>query len=675
MCGDHLQAAGRGIHRPGGRVHQLKRRARVLAGALRPCPRRRRIVRRRRRQRHAQHDDGELREDGDDDRDLGGRPPAARRRRRAAARHRRARRRLAPRPTTQDDVARRAARRQGRGRAGEGRHARLRHRGRHAPTRGRRTGRAARPACYVLLAIGVRPAVRGHRQTARSCRCSSKSVEHNADYTEWTMHIRDGIKFQDGTPLDGAAVKFNIDSCQYCAADRRRVTRRSTTSTASGQDVTITTRAARGSPCPRTSPTRQCALHVLAEVAGQPARRPAAQRQVAGLRRRAGRDAGRRRPGQAGRARCVQVRVVHAGQRQRLQGRRATTTTGVARTASPVRTCRTSTRIEAVVAVDDRQPLERAALRPVRRHPHRQRATRSASSSTTTASRSTRRRSLRRHRLHHAERRRGRRADPEGKNADSPLLNVDCRRALARRSTTSAQRGARRRPRAGRPTVRSRPARSATSRTPATRSSTRTRPAPRWTSAWRRSGTDHIEFTFNTTNDPFNVESNTLIVSMWSDAFGDKVKATITPIEQGQYIGLALTGAFQALGWRSHGGIDPDQQRLLVAEHRRRRRSARWRSTSAASRTRTSTTRSTSSRPTPTRPPARRPPRTINRIFGEQVYNLWLTWALWGDHHAAVRQRRRGQRPARRQKGIGLAFAGRHQINQIWCDDGNCGRR
>ena len=54
-------------------------------------------------------------------------------------------------------------------------------------------------------------------------------------------------------------------------------------------------------------------------------------------------------------------------------------------------------------------------------------------------------------------------------------------------------------------------------------------------------GTDHIEFAFNTTNDPFNVETGTLVQSMWADAFGDKVKVTIAPIEQGQYIGLALT--------------------------------------------------------------------------------------------------------------------------------------
>ena len=48
---------------------------------------------------------------------------------------------------------------------------------------------------------------------------------------------------------------------------------------------------------------------------------------------------------------------------------------------------------------------------------------------------------------------------------------------------------------------------------------------------------------------------------MWTEAFGDQVNVTITPIEQGQYIGLALVGDFEALGWRSHFGADPDAQR------------------------------------------------------------------------------------------------------------------
>ncbi len=40
----------------------------------------------------------------------------------------------------------------------------------------------------------------------------AKSVDHNADYTQWTIGLRSGIKFQDGEPLNAAAVKQNIDA-------------------------------------------------------------------------------------------------------------------------------------------------------------------------------------------------------------------------------------------------------------------------------------------------------------------------------------------------------------------------------------------------------------------------------------------------------------------------------
>ena len=40
----------------------------------------------------------------------------------------------------------------------------------------------------------------------------AKSVEPNADHTEWTIGLRDGVTFHDGTPLDADAVKLNLDA-------------------------------------------------------------------------------------------------------------------------------------------------------------------------------------------------------------------------------------------------------------------------------------------------------------------------------------------------------------------------------------------------------------------------------------------------------------------------------
>jgi peptide/nickel transport system substrate-binding protein len=40
----------------------------------------------------------------------------------------------------------------------------------------------------------------------------AKSVTPNSDFTQWTIVLRPGVQFQDGTPLDAAAVKLNLDS-------------------------------------------------------------------------------------------------------------------------------------------------------------------------------------------------------------------------------------------------------------------------------------------------------------------------------------------------------------------------------------------------------------------------------------------------------------------------------
>lgn len=40
----------------------------------------------------------------------------------------------------------------------------------------------------------------------------AESLEPNADYTVWTMKLRDGVTFHDGTPLDATVVKNNLDA-------------------------------------------------------------------------------------------------------------------------------------------------------------------------------------------------------------------------------------------------------------------------------------------------------------------------------------------------------------------------------------------------------------------------------------------------------------------------------
>ena len=40
----------------------------------------------------------------------------------------------------------------------------------------------------------------------------AKSVTPNSDSTVWTIGLRPGVQFQDGTPLDAAAVKLNLDA-------------------------------------------------------------------------------------------------------------------------------------------------------------------------------------------------------------------------------------------------------------------------------------------------------------------------------------------------------------------------------------------------------------------------------------------------------------------------------
>ena len=61
------------------------------------------------------------------------------------------------------------------------------------------------PACYDSLVRVV-----GQKQP-RIVPDLATSWNHSADGKVWTFHLRSGVRFHDGTPLDAAAVKFTFD--------------------------------------------------------------------------------------------------------------------------------------------------------------------------------------------------------------------------------------------------------------------------------------------------------------------------------------------------------------------------------------------------------------------------------------------------------------------------------
>ncbi len=189
------------------------------------------------------------------------------------------------------------------------------------------------------------------------------------------------------------------------------------------------------------------------------------------------------------------------------------------------------------------------------------------------------------------------------------------------------------------------------------------------------SGQNPVTFSFNTTNDAFNVESNELIAAMWSEAFGDEIVAAISPVEQGQYIGLALAGVFQAQGWRNHGGVDPVEQWYW------------WHSASASPidpsvpelalnfgrfQDPLIDTALNTIRQNPDQAARIAAAEAVNRQFGENVWNLWTNWTLWGVIANTQVQNLTNLPIPDMDVPAAPVVAGKHHLVQVWCLDGNC---
>ena len=494
-----------------------------------------------------------------------------------------------------------------------------------------------------------------------------ESYESNEDATEWTLQIREGITFHDGTPLDGAAVEFNMETCQYAPLTAAALTWIKDISS-SGQTVTITTNEPFVA-MPRGFTERQCAYMMSptwmrtlpdvpqrtegspiydAELAAEPATGDPAQ--PVGLGAYVFESY---TPGNGNSFKLVRNEDYWRGPN------------GITGEELPYLDS-----VEGVVAVDidSRSNGLRSGQFDIIHTSNADAISQFLEDDSLETTATSLFGDTGYIMLNVAEGD----TDPEGVNANSPLLNVHCRRALAHAIDVDRyleEREAGLSMKANGPFG------------PGMLGYLEDTGYPQYDEdlaleefdqCLAELGTDRIEFTYNTTNDPFNVESNTLIISMWQEMFGDAVEATITPIEQGQYIGLALTGAFNAFGWRNHGGIDPATQAYW------------WQSTSSAPIGELALNFGrfvdadmdaalTTLRSNPDPAARKEAAETVNRIFGEQVYNLWTSWAVWAVlEHPFVNGLESNVLPDGGGEGVGLAFSGRHQMNQLWCDEGVC---
>jgi len=502
----------------------------------------------------------------------------------------------------------------------------------------------------------------------------AESVDHNDDYTEWTITLKDGIKFHDGTPLDADAVKFNIETCVGSPLTGAAYASVGPI-TASGQTVTIATKNGPWVALPAYFGYGACGymfskdwLSSLPDVPHRSPNNPFYDAALAAT--PADGDPAAPiglgafkfesyEPGNGNSFRAVRNEDYWRGPN------------GITGENLPYLDA-----IEAVASVDidSRANALRSGEFDIM---HTANAETIAelmdddSVETVTSDRYGETNYIMLNTAQGTNLMTGAQIDPQGANADNPMLNLHCRRALAHGidlDRLAEERGG------GISTPANGPF------PPGSRGYLEDSGYPAYDIDAAQAemdtclsdlGTDSISFDFNTTNDPFNVETNTLIVSMWQEAFGDEVNATITPIEQGQYIGIALLGNFDVFAWRNHGGTDPDQQLLW------------WISAASAPIGSQALNFGRFSdevidenlitiRTNPDEDARTEAAENINKRFGEEVYNLWTSWTIWGiSSQPYVNDQVLNTLPDG-SKGIELAFAGRHQLNQIWCDNGEC---
>jgi peptide/nickel transport system substrate-binding protein len=175
-----------------------------------------------------------------------------------------------------------------------------------------------------------------------------------------------------------------------------------------------------------------------------------------------------------------------------------------------------------------------------------------------------------------------------------------------------------------------------------------------------------LNLSFATTNDATNLTTAQFRKQWWEEAGVDNV--SIDQFDQGKLIVDTLLGNFQARGWRLHSGIDLDDQYIW------------WHSSSAPpqgeialnfGRIKDSVIDQALDANRAETDPAKKKEyaETVNKRFAEQCYNLWTDWDIWAvAHKPTVHGVENFKLPGGEQSIFGSGIGGTFYNNTLWVE-------
>ena len=167
---------------------------------------------------------------------------------------------------------------------------------------------------------------------------------------------------------------------------------------------------------------------------------------------------------------------------------------------------------------------------------------------------------------------------------------------------------------------------------------------------------EELSFSYTTTQAESTVAAGQVIKEQLGEI---GVEMEIVTVDQSTQIDTAISGDFQAIGWRNHPGGDPDQQYVW------------WESSYPTNFGRINDPEIddllNQGRVTPDADERQEIYETLNRRFAEQVWNLWAYYTLWSVGTAPNVHGVPGEGPTSEEPFPGLATG--HLVSYMWVEE------